>query len=81
MGVILFKRNIKSFTQLKNLIHKIKLITKNKTFPVIIDEEGGSVSRLKSLINHQISASFFGHLFEKDKNLCIKIYKNYIYSL
>ena len=40
-GVILFKRNIKSFTQLKNLIHKIKLITKNKTFPVIIDEEGG----------------------------------------
>ena len=36
---------------------------------------------MKSLINHQISASFFGHLFEKDKNLFIKIYKNYIYSL
>ena len=29
-GIILFKRNIKSFSQIKKLINEIKIITKNK---------------------------------------------------
>ena len=45
-GVILFKRNLKSLEQIKNLTSKIKILTKNKKFPILIDEEGGSVSRL-----------------------------------
>ena len=80
-GIILFKRNIHSFNQVKNLISKIKKLTKNNRFPIIIDEEGKNVSRLKNIINHNISANFFGNLYKKDKIFCIKIYKHYIESL
>ena len=51
-GVILFKRNLKSLNQIKNLTSRIKKVTKNKNFPIIIDEEGKNVSRLKDIINH-----------------------------
>lgn len=80
-GVILFKRNLKSFHQIKNLTSNIKSLTKNTQFPILIDEEGENVSRLKDLINHNLSANFFGSLFKKNKFFCMKIYKNYIYSL
>ena len=60
-GIILFKRNLQSFTQIKSLTKKIKLITKNKNFPIIIDEEGETVSRLKEIINHKISANFLAN--------------------
>ena len=46
-GLILFKRNIKSLNQIKKLIKKYKKITKDKKFPILIDEEGSKVSRLK----------------------------------
>ena len=59
----------------------IKVLTKNPQFPILIDEEGENVSRLKELINHNLSANFFGDLFKKNKLYCMKIYKNYIYSL
>ena len=52
-GVILFKRNLKSFNQIKNLTSKIRKLTKNKKFPIIIDEEGENVSRLKNIIKHK----------------------------
>ena len=45
-GLILFKRNIKSILQIKNLIKNIKKITKDKKFLILIDEEGGRVQRL-----------------------------------
>ncbi len=80
-GIILFKRNLKSFIQIKNLTSQIKLITKNNHFPILIDEEGHTVSRLNKIINHNITASFIGALYNKDKLLCLKIYKHYIYSL
>ena len=80
-GVILFKRNLKSFIQIKNLTNKIRILTKNKNFPIIIDEEGKDVSRLKELINHYVSANFFGELFYKNKILCLKLFKHYINSL
>ena len=53
-GVILFKRNIKDFNQLKKLIFSIKKITKDKKYPIIIDEEGGDVSRLSNIINNKL---------------------------
>ena len=80
-GVILFSRNLKSIKQIKELTSKIKYYSKDKKFPIIIDEEGLRVSRLKNLINHNISANFFGKLFYKDKNFCEKLIKHYIISL
>ncbi len=80
-GVILFKRNLKSFEQVKNLTFKIKKLTKDKKFPIMVDEEGESVSRLRNLINNNVSANYFGNLFKKDKSLCFNILKHYIFSL
>ena len=80
-GVILFKRNLKSLEQIKNLTSKIKILTKNKKFPILIDEEGGSVSRLHDIINNKISANLVGNLYKKDKILSLKILKHYISSL
>ena len=45
-GIILFKRNIKSFTQTKKLIKNIRKISRDPKFPIMIDEEGKTVSRL-----------------------------------
>ena len=47
-GIILFKRNILSKNQLINLVKKIKQTVKDKKFPILIDEEGGQVSRLSN---------------------------------
>ena len=80
-GVILFKRNLKSFNQIKKLTNNIRQLTKDRNFPIIIDEEGNKVSRLNAVINHNNSASFFGDLFKKDKKFCINIYSKYISSL
>ena len=52
-GIILFKRNIQSFNQLKNLIKKIRKNTKDNKFPVLIDEEGSSVSRLNNIFSNR----------------------------
>ena len=80
-GIILFKRNLNTPKQIKELTSNIRSLTKNKRFPIIIDEEGQSVSRLENLISHNISANFFGNLFKNDKNACFKILKEYLRSL
>ena len=80
-GVILFKRNLKSIKQIKKLTLNIRNLTKDKKFPIIIDEEGERVSRLRNIINHSLSASFFGKFFKKNKDFCSKTYKEYIFSL
>ena len=67
-GVILFKRNLKSIKQIKKLTLNIRNLTKDKKFPIIIDEEGERVSRLRNIINHSLSASFFGKFFKKNKD-------------
>ena len=51
-GLILFKRNIKSLTQVIKLTKKIRKLTKDSKFPIMIDEEGSPVSRLNEIINH-----------------------------
>ena len=42
-GVILFSRNIRDILQLKSLISMIKNSIKDKNYPILIDQEGGSV--------------------------------------
>ena len=63
-GIILFKRNLKSLSQVKLLTSNIKKITRDRKFPIIIDEEGETVSRLIEIINHNFSANFFGNLLK-----------------
>jgi len=81
-GIILFKRNISSLRQLSRLTKDIKITMRDKHYPIMIDEEGGLVSRLSSFIdNSAYSQSFFGNLFEKNNTVGKKIYKNYINSI
>ena len=77
-GLILFKRNIRSHIQIKDLIKDIKRIVKDKRFPILIDEEGSAVSRLKSIINHNFEANYFGMLYKIDKKIATTLYKNYL---
>ena len=72
-GLILFKRNIKSLNQIKKLIINIKKLTKDKKFPIMIDEEGLSVSRLSDIINHRIDANYFCCLY-KSTVILLSIY-------
>ena len=50
-GIILFSRNIKNVDQLKNLTSSIRKILKDKNYPILIDQEGGKVSRLNSVFD------------------------------
>ena len=62
-GIILFSRNIKNISQLKILIDDIKRIFRNKNFPVMIDVEGGRVSRLNKIIDLSLfSQNYFSKL-------------------
>ena len=80
-GLILFSRNIKSLRQIKLLIKSVKNLTKDKNFPILIDEEGSKVSRLINIIKHDISAKYFGTLYSINNKLCLQIYKQYLNSL
>ena len=46
-GVILFTRNIKDIKQAKQLTTSIRKIFNDNKYPILIDQEGGRVNRLK----------------------------------
>ena len=74
-GVILFSRNIKSIYQTQKLIDHIRFIFNDPKYPILIDEEGGRVSRLKKIIDTSIfTPKFFGNLFKTNKK---KFYSHY----
>ena len=78
-GVILFSRNIKSINQTYKLTSQIKKIFKDENYPILIDEEGGKVSRLNKLIDNSIfSAEFFNNLYIKDKKKFYIYYNVYV---
>ena len=78
-GIILFSRNIKNIVQLKYLIDDIKKIFNDVNFPILVDQEGGRVSRINRIIDlNFFSQHFFGQLFKKDKKLFYIVYKIYI---
>ena len=67
---------------MKNRFFQLKIeYSKSNNFPILIDEEGSTVSRIKNIFNHDLNAYNFGKMFEKDKNFAISIYKNYLKSL
>jgi len=81
-GIILFKRNIVSKKQVINLIKKIRKIMQDKKYPILIDEEGGRVSRLSNFLNNSIySQKYFGKLYKLNKEIGVSLYKTYIDSL
>ena len=78
-GIILFSRNIKSLNQLKALVSDIKIFSREKNYPILIDQEGGAVSRLNNIIDLTLfSQGFFGKLYNDDKKLFLECYKIYI---
>ena len=81
-GIILFKRNILTFNQTKKLIYSIRATVKDSKFPILIDEEGGKVSRLSNFFdNSTYSQKFFGDLYNKNKKFSKSVYENYLYSM
>tara|TARA_A100001011_G_scaffold391401_1_gene476802 strand:+ start:173 stop:1117 length:945 start_codon:yes stop_codon:yes gene_type:complete len=80
-GLILFKRNIKSFRQTKELIKKVRFLSKDKKFPILIDEEGISVTRLSNFYQNNLSQKLFGDIFDINPDISTNLYKNYIHSL
>ena len=66
---------------MNKLVHEIKKLTKDKNFPILIDEEGSTVSRLRNIFNHNIDANYFGNLYKKNKKVSLTLYKFYLRSL
>jgi len=78
-GIILFSRNIKSISQTQKLTSQIKKLFNDKNYPILIDEEGGKVSRLNKFIDSSIfSAEFFSNLYTKDKKKFYIYYNTYV---
>ena len=78
-GIILFSRNIKSLSQTKKLTNEIKKIFKDKNYPILIDQEGGRVNRMKNFFNSEsLTGEYFGGLYEKNRKNFNDYYKIFI---
>ena len=78
-GIILFSRNIKNLFQLRNLTDEIRKIIKDSSYPILIDQEGGRVSKLNKIIDLSLfSQGYFGKLYKHDKKVFTHRYKIYI---
>ncbi len=77
-GLILFKRNIKNLNQLKSLVKDIKRSANHPNFPIMIDEEGGAVTRLSKIIRQNVTQKYFGDLYSIDNKIGKLVYNNYI---
>ena len=78
-GIILFSRNIKSINQTKLLTHSIRKLFKDPHYPILIDQEGGRVNRLKNIITFDnLTGEYFGKLYVQDKRKFNIIYKLFI---
>jgi beta-N-acetylhexosaminidase len=63
-GVILFTRNIKNIKQTLKLTSSIRRIFNDKKYPILIDQEGGRVNRLKNIISFDnLTSEFFGNKY------------------
>ena len=66
-GVILFARNIKNIKQASNLTSSIRKIFNDRKYPILIDQEGGRVNRLKNLVSFDnLTSEFFGNKYIND---------------
>ena len=68
-----------SIKQTKKLTDSIRKIFNDKNYPILIDQEGGRVNRLSTIISFDnLTSEYFGNLFEKDKMKLNIIYKLFI---
>lgn len=68
-GFILFKRNCVSKQQVRDLVSSVRECVGRNDLPVLIDQEGGSVSRLKAPEwTEYPTAKSFGELAAKNRN-------------
>ena len=78
-GIILFKRNIKTIKQTKKLTNHIKKIFNDTKYPILLDQEGGTVNRLTNFLNnHLLTSEFFGNLYSKDRKIFNVKYNEFI---
>ena len=78
-GVILFTRNIKDIEQAKQLTTSIRKIFNDNKYPILIDQEGGRVNRLKNIISFEnLTSEFFGKKFIKKSKEFNFFYKLFI---
>ena len=78
-GIILFSRNIKSINQTKLLTNSIRKLFKDPHYPILIDQEGGRVNRLKNIITFDnLTGEYFGKLYVQDKRKFNIIYRLFI---
>jgi beta-N-acetylhexosaminidase len=78
-GVILFTRNIKSINQTKKLTSEIKKIFNDKNYPILLDQEGGRINRLRNFFNaDQLTNEYFGKLYLEDRLKFNNSYKLFI---
>ena len=78
-GVILFTRNIKTIKQTVKLTTSIKKIFNDKKYPILIDQEGGRVNRLKNFALFQnLTSEFFGKKYVRNFKEFLILYKLFI---
>ena len=78
-GVILFTRNIKTIKQTIKLTTSIRKIFNDKKYPILIDQEGGRVNRLKNIALFQnLTSEFFGKKYIHNFKEFLILYKLFI---
>ena len=78
-GIILFTRNIRNIRQTQKLTYEIRKIFKDRNYPILIDQEGGRVNRLKSIITFDnLTSEFFGKKYLTNNYEFKIFYKLYI---
>ena len=78
-GVILFTRNIKTIKQTLKLTTSIKKIFNDKKYPILIDQEGGRINRLKNIALFQnLTSDFFGKKYVRNFKEFLILYKLFI---
>ncbi len=78
-GIILFSRNIKNIKQTSNLTFSIRRIFNDMKYPILIDQEGGRVNRLKKIISFDnLTSEFFGSKYMQNYKEFKFFYKLFI---
>ena len=67
-GVILFARNIESCSQLRALTDSLREMSGNPHLPILIDQEGGRVARLRPpLVSAYPPMGVYGEMYQQDR--------------
>lgn len=73
VGVILFARNVEEPAQLAALTAAVRAALGRPNAPVLVDQEGGRVARLKgNCFRHPPEAAIFGRLWQADRQAALR---------